>query len=51
LDGAVLISLAPATANGDLPCDRVEFFHVPRGTIVTLRPEARLRIKPTWSMC
>jgi ureidoglycolate hydrolase len=38
LDGDVLISLAPATANGDLPWDRLEAFQVPQGTMVTLRP-------------
>jgi ureidoglycolate lyase len=38
LDGDVLIGLAPATANGDLPWDRIEAFRVPQGTLVTLRP-------------
>jgi ureidoglycolate lyase len=38
LDGDVLLSLAPATANGDLPWDRIEVFHVSKGTMVTLLP-------------
>jgi ureidoglycolate lyase len=38
LDDEVLIGLAPATANGDLPWNRIEAFHVPQGTLVTLRP-------------
>ncbi|MGD8401873.1 MAG: ureidoglycolate lyase [Bacillota bacterium] len=38
LDGEVLITLAPATANGDLPWNRIEVFRVPQGTMVTLRP-------------
>jgi ureidoglycolate lyase len=38
LDGDILISLAPATASGDLPWDRVEVFHVPQGTMLALRP-------------
>jgi ureidoglycolate hydrolase len=38
LDGDVLISLAPATANGDFPWDRIEVFQVPKGTMVALRP-------------
>jgi ureidoglycolate lyase len=37
LDGDVLLTVAPATANGDLPWDRIEVFHVPKGTIVTLK--------------
>jgi ureidoglycolate lyase len=37
LDGDVLLSVAPATANGDLPWDRVEVFYVPKGTMVTLK--------------
>jgi ureidoglycolate hydrolase len=38
LDGGILLSLAPATANGDLPWDRIEAFWVSKGTMVTLRP-------------
>jgi ureidoglycolate lyase len=38
LDGDALLGVAPATAHGDLPWDRVEVFRVPQGTIVTLRP-------------
>jgi ureidoglycolate lyase len=36
LDGDILQPVAPATANGDLPWDRIEVFRVPKGTIVTL---------------
>jgi ureidoglycolate hydrolase len=38
LDGEIVIALAPATAGGDLPWDRVEAFRVPRGTMLALRP-------------
>ena len=38
LDGDVLLSVAPATANGDIPDDRVEVFHVPKGMMVMVRP-------------
>jgi ureidoglycolate hydrolase len=38
LDGDILIALAPATANGDLPWDRVAAFHIPQGTMLALRP-------------
>jgi ureidoglycolate lyase len=38
LDGDVLIHVAPATPNGEVPLDRVEVFRVPRGTAVSLRP-------------
>jgi ureidoglycolate hydrolase len=38
LDGDILLTLAPATANGDLPWDRIEAFQIPKGTMVTLRP-------------
>jgi ureidoglycolate lyase len=38
LDGDILLSLALATANGDLPWDRIEAFQVSKGTMVTLRP-------------
>jgi ureidoglycolate lyase len=37
-DGVILLTLAPATANDDLPWDRIEAFRVPKGTMVTLRP-------------
>jgi ureidoglycolate lyase len=37
LDGDVLLTVAPATAGGDLPWDRVEAFHVTKGTMVTLK--------------
>jgi ureidoglycolate lyase len=36
LDGDVFLPLAPATANGDLPWERIEVFRVPKGTMVTL---------------
>lgn len=38
LDGDILIHVAPATPNGELPLDAVRVFHVPRGTMVVLRP-------------
>lgn len=38
LDGDILLSVAPATANGDVPDDRMEVFHVPKGTMVTIYP-------------
>jgi ureidoglycolate lyase len=38
LDGDILLTLAPATANGDLPWDRIVAFQIPKGTMVTLRP-------------
>lgn len=38
LDGDVLIHVAPATPNGEVPLDRIEIFRVPKGTIVSLRP-------------
>jgi ureidoglycolate lyase len=37
LDGDVLIHVAVATPNGEVPADRIEVFRVPRGTAVTLR--------------
>jgi ureidoglycolate lyase len=37
LDGAILLALAPATANEDLPWDRIEVFRIPQGTLVMLR--------------
>jgi ureidoglycolate lyase len=38
LDGDVLIHVALATRNGEVPLDRIEVFRVPKGTLVTLRP-------------
>ena len=38
LDGDVVIHVAPATPNGEVPHDRIEVFRVPQGTLVTLRP-------------
>lgn len=38
LDGDILLSVAPATANGDVPDDRIEVFKVPKGTMVTIYP-------------
>jgi ureidoglycolate lyase len=38
LDADALIHVAPATAPGDVPADRVEIFRVPKGTFVSLRP-------------
>ncbi|GHS99097.1 hypothetical protein AGMMS50276_22100 [Synergistales bacterium] len=36
LDGDVIIHVAPATANGDMPVDRIEAFLIPKGTVVIL---------------
>jgi ureidoglycolate lyase len=39
LDGDAIIYVAPATRNGEVPtANQIEVFHVPRGTLVTLRP-------------
>lgn len=38
VDGDVLIHVALATRNGEVPLDRIEVFLVPKGTLVTIRP-------------
>ena len=38
LDGDVNLVFAPATANGDVPFDRLEVFRAPKGTFVAIRP-------------
>ena len=38
LDGDVLIHVAPATANSEIPLDQVEVFRVPQGTFVSIHP-------------
>lgn len=38
LDGDVLIHVALATRNGEVPLDRIEVFRVPKGTLVILQP-------------
>jgi ureidoglycolate lyase len=38
IDGDVLIHVALATRNGEVPMDRIEVFLVPKGTLVTIRP-------------
>jgi ureidoglycolate lyase len=38
IDGDVLIHVALATRNGEVPLDRIEVFLVPKGTLVTIRP-------------
>lgn len=39
LDGDGMLTVAPATRSGEAPQpDQIEVFHVPRGTLVTLRP-------------
>jgi ureidoglycolate lyase len=38
LDGDIYLSVAPATANGDVPFDRIEVFRIPQGTIVVINP-------------
>ncbi len=37
LDADVLIHVAPATPKGEIPLDRIEAFHVPKGTFVSLK--------------
>lgn len=37
LDADAVIHVALATANGDIPLDRIEAFRVPKGTFVALR--------------
>ena len=37
LDGDVLIHVALATRNGEVPMDKIEVFLVPKGTLVTIR--------------
>lgn len=38
MDGDIYIHVAPATGNGSVPYDKIEVFHVEKGTLVTLRP-------------
>lgn len=38
LDGDILLSVAPATANGDVPNDIIEVFKVLKGTMATIYP-------------
>jgi ureidoglycolate lyase len=38
LDGDILIHLAPASRSQNVPYDRIEVFHVPKGTFVSIRP-------------
>ena len=38
LDGDILMHVGPATANGVIPLDRIEVFHVPKGTLVVMNP-------------
>ena len=38
LDADILIHVAPATPNGEVPWDRVRIFRVPKGTFVALKP-------------
>lgn len=38
LDSDVLMHVGLATRNGEVPLDRLEAFHVPKGTLVVLRP-------------
>ena len=38
LDGDVFLTVAPATAGGDVPLDKIEVFFVPKGTFVTILP-------------
>jgi len=38
LDGDVIIHVAPATSDANLPVDKVELYRVPKGTMIVLRP-------------
>jgi ureidoglycolate lyase len=38
LDGDVLIHVALASRNGEVPVDKIEVFLIPKGTFVTIRP-------------
>jgi ureidoglycolate lyase len=38
LDGDVLVQAGPATAGSEPPLDALQAFHVPRGTLLTLKP-------------
>jgi len=38
LDADALIHVAPATPTGELPLEKIEIFHVPKGTFVSLQP-------------
>jgi len=38
LDADVLIHVAPATAAGEIPLEKIEVFRVPKGTFVALNP-------------
>jgi ureidoglycolate lyase len=38
LDNDILIHVAPASRNGDIPCEKIQIFSVPKGTMVVLKP-------------
>ena len=38
LDGDALFYVAPATLDNSFPADRVEVFHIPKGTMILLKP-------------
>ena len=38
LDGDILMHVAPATGDDQPPVDEIEVFHVPRGTMVVIKP-------------
>lgn len=38
LDGEVVVPVAPATPEGDIPTERIAVFRVPKGTLLALRP-------------
>lgn len=38
LDADIIVQLAPATSNGEIPYNKIEAFYVPKGTIVVLNP-------------
>lgn len=38
LDADVLIHVAIATLNGEVPSEEIEVFHIPKGTLVSLKP-------------
>jgi ureidoglycolate lyase len=38
LDGDILMHVGPATPDREVPLDKIEVFHVPKGTIISMRP-------------
>ena len=38
IDGDILMHFGPATADNEAPVEDIEIFHIPRGTLVCMRP-------------